>query len=305
MGEEDFPLLMLKLTVGGLCFFVLQLFLPGLPAYALAAGIVGVLAGYLAGSPWRGVTSALSATAIGTILILFLNYRMFVGPLEGQLEELSFWASFAEAFVIAGMVAALTGAAAGAIAERQGEVKKHVVAGTVGQTVLKYGIAPIGTVFREEPVATRADATRGSTPVGSSDEKVACSKCGKLILKRMAALNDGQCTACTAATVFDVKSHPSSELPAEDVPPTAGAASLAPQHPRVFARLRAILADQLGIEPEEVKMESTFESLNADSLDIVELVMAIEQEWDMEVPDEAAEAIKTVGDAVNYIVAHA
>jgi acyl carrier protein len=66
-----------------------------------------------------------------------------------------------------------------------------------------------------------------------------------------------------------------------------------------------MLADQLGIEPEEVKMESTFENLNADSLDIVELVMAIEQEWDMEVPDEAAEAIKTVGDAVNYIVAHA
>jgi acyl carrier protein len=66
-----------------------------------------------------------------------------------------------------------------------------------------------------------------------------------------------------------------------------------------------MLADQLGIEPEEVKMESTFENLNADSLDIVELVMAIEQEWDMEVPDEAAEAIKSVGDAVNYIVAHA
>lgn len=66
-----------------------------------------------------------------------------------------------------------------------------------------------------------------------------------------------------------------------------------------------MLADQLGIEPEEVKMESTFENLNADSLDIVELVMAIEQEWDMEVPDEAAEAIKAVGDAVNYIVAHA
>jgi acyl carrier protein len=66
-----------------------------------------------------------------------------------------------------------------------------------------------------------------------------------------------------------------------------------------------MLADQLGIEPEEVKMESTFENLNADSLDIVELVMAIEQEWDMEVPDEAAEEIKSVGDAVNYIVAHA
>jgi len=66
-----------------------------------------------------------------------------------------------------------------------------------------------------------------------------------------------------------------------------------------------MLADQLGIEPEEVKMESTFENLNADSLDIVQLVMDIEQEWDMEVPDEAAEAIKTVGDAVDYIVAHA
>lgn len=78
-----------------------------------------------------------------------------------------------------------------------------------------------------------------------------------------------------------------------------------PDTETVFARLRAMLADQLGIEPEEVKMESTFENLNADSLDIVELVMAIEQEWDMEVPDEAAEAIKSVGDAVNYIVAHA
>ena len=78
-----------------------------------------------------------------------------------------------------------------------------------------------------------------------------------------------------------------------------------PDTETVFARVRAMLADQLGIEPEEVKMESTFENLNADSLDIVELVMAIEQEWDMEVPDEAAEAIKTVGDAVNYIVAHA
>jgi len=73
----------------------------------------------------------------------------------------------------------------------------------------------------------------------------------------------------------------------------------------VFAKLRSMLADQLGLEEEEVKMESTLEDLGADSLDIVELVMAIEQEWDMEIPDEAAEEIKTVGDAVSYIARHA
>jgi len=72
-----------------------------------------------------------------------------------------------------------------------------------------------------------------------------------------------------------------------------------------FAKLRSMLADQLGIEEDEVKVDSTFEDLGADSLDIVEMVMAIEQEWDIEIPDEAAEEIKTVGDAVNYIVAHA
>ncbi len=73
----------------------------------------------------------------------------------------------------------------------------------------------------------------------------------------------------------------------------------------VFAKLRSMLADQLGIEEDEVKVDSTFEDLGADSLDIVEMVMAIEQEWDMEIPDEAAEEIKTVGDAVSYIVTHA
>jgi len=66
-----------------------------------------------------------------------------------------------------------------------------------------------------------------------------------------------------------------------------------------------MLADQLGIKEDEVTMDSTLEDLGADSLDIVELVMAIEQEWNIEVPDEAAEEIKTVGDAVAYIVAHA
>lgn len=78
-----------------------------------------------------------------------------------------------------------------------------------------------------------------------------------------------------------------------------------PDTETVFGKLRSMLADQLGIEEEEITAESTFEDLGADSLDIVELVMAIEQEWDMEIPDEAAEDIKTVGDAVNYIVRHA
>jgi len=78
-----------------------------------------------------------------------------------------------------------------------------------------------------------------------------------------------------------------------------------PDTETAFAKLRSMLADQLGIEEDEVKVDSTFEDLGADSLDIVEMVMAIEQEWDIEIPDEAAEEIKTVGDAVNYIVAHA
>ncbi len=78
-----------------------------------------------------------------------------------------------------------------------------------------------------------------------------------------------------------------------------------PDTETVFSKLKAMLADQLGIEEDEIKMDATLEDLGADSLDIVEMVMAIEQEWDMEIPDEAAEGIKTVGDAVSYIVAHA
>lgn len=73
----------------------------------------------------------------------------------------------------------------------------------------------------------------------------------------------------------------------------------------IFKKLKSMLADQLGIKEDEVTMEATLEDLGADSLDIVELVMAIEQEWDMEIPDEAAEEIRTVSDAVAYIVRHA
>lgn len=70
----------------------------------------------------------------------------------------------------------------------------------------------------------------------------------------------------------------------------------------VFDKVKAIIVEQLSVEEEEITMESTFvEDLGADSLDIVELVMAFEEEFDMEIPDEDAEKIKRVGDAVKYI----
>ena len=71
----------------------------------------------------------------------------------------------------------------------------------------------------------------------------------------------------------------------------------------VFEKLKEIIVEQLGVEEDLVKMEATFvDDLSADSLDIVELVMEIEEQFDMEVPDEDAEKIVTVGDVVNYIV---
>ncbi len=70
----------------------------------------------------------------------------------------------------------------------------------------------------------------------------------------------------------------------------------------VFDKVKAIIIEQLSVEEEEVTMEATFvDELGADSLDIVELVMAFEEEFDIEIPDEDAEKIKTVGDAVKYI----
>ncbi len=67
-------------------------------------------------------------------------------------------------------------------------------------------------------------------------------------------------------------------------------------------RVRKIVVEQLSVEAGEVKPESNFQNdLGADSLDTVELVMALEEEFDIEIPDEAAEGIATVGDAVKYI----
>ncbi|NLN41739.1 MAG: acyl carrier protein [Clostridiales bacterium] len=69
-----------------------------------------------------------------------------------------------------------------------------------------------------------------------------------------------------------------------------------------FDKVRGIIAEQLGIEVDEITMESSFiDDLGADSLDIVELIMALEEEFDMEIPDEDAEKISTVGDVIDYI----
>lgn len=70
----------------------------------------------------------------------------------------------------------------------------------------------------------------------------------------------------------------------------------------IFERIRGLLADQLSIDEGTVEMSSNFiDDLNADSLDIVELIMTLEQEFNLSIPDEEAERIRTVGDAVDFI----
>ena len=70
----------------------------------------------------------------------------------------------------------------------------------------------------------------------------------------------------------------------------------------IFKKIKTIIIDQLGVEESNVKEEATFvDDLAADSLDVVEFVMQIEEEFNMEIPDEAAEKIITVGDVVDYI----
>ena len=69
-----------------------------------------------------------------------------------------------------------------------------------------------------------------------------------------------------------------------------------------FEQVKKIVKEQLGVEEDEIRMESTFvDDLGADSLDIVELIMAFEEEFNIEIPDEKAEKIKTVEDVVKYI----
>jgi acyl carrier protein len=67
-------------------------------------------------------------------------------------------------------------------------------------------------------------------------------------------------------------------------------------------RVKAIIAEQLGVKPEEVTPEASFiDDLGADSLDTVELVMALEEEFGIEIPDESAEKMSKVSDAIKYI----
>lgn len=70
----------------------------------------------------------------------------------------------------------------------------------------------------------------------------------------------------------------------------------------IFDKLKELVVDQLGVDDDEVTTEATIqEDLGADSLDLVDLVMAVEEEFDVKIADEDLEGIKTVGDIVNYI----
>lgn len=74
----------------------------------------------------------------------------------------------------------------------------------------------------------------------------------------------------------------------------------------IAKRVKEIVAEQLGVEESQVVPEASFmDDLGADSLDTVELVMALEEEFDLEIPDEDAEKIQTVNDAIEYITEHA
>lgn len=70
----------------------------------------------------------------------------------------------------------------------------------------------------------------------------------------------------------------------------------------VFEKIKEMIAEQFRIDGEDITMDTSFrEDLDADSIDLVELIMSLEDEFDLEVEDEEVENIKTVGDAVNYI----
>jgi acyl carrier protein len=71
----------------------------------------------------------------------------------------------------------------------------------------------------------------------------------------------------------------------------------------IFDKVKGVIVEQLNVEEDDVNDDATFvDDLGADSLDIVELVMALEEEFGVSIPDESAEKIKTVGDAVDFIV---
>jgi len=77
------------------------------------------------------------------------------------------------------------------------------------------------------------------------------------------------------------------------------------EHEEIFAKVKEVIVDQLSVEEDDVTADASFfDDLGADSLDIVELVMALEDSFGISIPDEDAESIKTVGDAVEYIASN-
>ena len=73
----------------------------------------------------------------------------------------------------------------------------------------------------------------------------------------------------------------------------------------LLEKVKEVVVEQLNVSADEVKEDSKFvKDLGADSLDVVELVMALEEEFDIEIPDADAEKIQTVGDAIKYVEAH-
>lgn len=74
---------------------------------------------------------------------------------------------------------------------------------------------------------------------------------------------------------------------------------------QVFEAVKKVVVEQLGVSESEIKREASFvDDLGADSLDTVELVMALEESFGMEIPDEDAEKIKTIGDTISYVMQH-
>lgn len=69
----------------------------------------------------------------------------------------------------------------------------------------------------------------------------------------------------------------------------------------VYEKVKAIVIDQLGVDEEEVTPTTSFQALNADSLDIVELVMALEEEFNLDIADEEVENIRSIADVVKYV----